>query len=233
MLSSSFIKLMEVLPKPLVMKLAKMKVNGYMRKYAKINVKGLENIDKISGPKIFVCNHLSNSDGLVLNEVLKRYDPTFVAGVKLSNNPITSIGSMVVKKISINPNTVDKDAIIKMVDILKSGNNLMIFPEGTRSRTGSMIEAKKGVILVARMSKANIIPISLSGTEKLLPINKEGDMSQEKWNNAVVNVNIGEPVIIPKKDKEESKHDYDERCLNYLMKSIAKGLPEKYRGVYK
>ena len=56
---------------------------------------------------------------------------------------------------------------------------------------------------------------------------------QEKWNNAVVNVNIGEPVIIPKKDKEESKHDYDERCLNYLMKSIAKGLPEKYRGVYK
>ena len=46
MLSSSFIKLMEVLPKPLVMKLAKMKVNGYMRKYAKINVKGLENIDK-------------------------------------------------------------------------------------------------------------------------------------------------------------------------------------------
>ena len=89
MLSSSVIKLMEVLPKPLVMKLAKMKVNGYMRKYAKINVKGLENIDKISGPKIFVCNHLSNSDALVLNEVLKRYDPTFVAGIKISNNPIT------------------------------------------------------------------------------------------------------------------------------------------------
>ena len=161
MLSSSFIKLMEVLPKPLVMKLAKMKVNGYMRKYAKINVKGLENIDKISGPKIFVCNHLSNSDGLVLNEVLKRYDPTFVAGVKLSNNPITSIGSMVVKKISINPNTVDKDAIIKMVDILKSGNNLMIFPEGTRSRQGKMLEGKKGVLLVAKMSKATIIPISM------------------------------------------------------------------------
>lgn len=120
-----------------------------------------------------------------------------------------------------------------MIKILKDGENLVLFPEGTRSRTGSMIEAKKGVILVARMSKANIIPISLSGTEKLLPINKEGDMSQEKWNNAVVNVNIGEPVIIPKKDKEESKHDYDERCLNYLMKSIAKGLPEKYRGVYK
>ena len=40
-----------------------------------------------------------------------------------------------------------------MVDILKSGNNLMIFPEGTRSRQGKMLEGKKGVLLVAKMSK--------------------------------------------------------------------------------
>lgn len=232
MLSSSFIKLMEVLPKPLVMKLAKMKVNGYMRKYAKINVKGLENIDKISGPKIFVCNHLSNSDGLVLNEVLKRYDPTFVAGVKLSNNPITSIGSMVVKKISINPNTVDKDAIIKMVDILKSGNNLMIFPEGTRSRQGKMLEGKKGVLLVVKMSKATIIPISMWGTEKLLPVNKDDNMATEEWNFSDVNVVINKAVEIPKKEKNELKHDYDDRCMNIIMKSIANSLPNKYRGVY-
>ena len=115
---------------------------------------------------------------------------------------------------------------------MKGGENLVLFPEGTRSRTGSMIEGKKGVLLVARMSKANIIPISLWGTEKLLPINKDGDMGSEKWNEAEVNVNIGKPIQLPKKEKEESKHEYDERCLRYLMEAIAKGLPEKYRGVY-
>ena len=96
-----------------------------------------------------------------------------------------------------------------------------------------MIEAKKGILLVARMSKAKIVPISLYGTEKLLPINKNGDMAGEQWNEAEVNVKIGEPISIPKKDKEESKHEYDDRCLNYIMKSIAKGLPEEYRGAYK
>ena len=234
MISKRKARLIEFLPEKIVIKIARRTIDGYLNKYAKINVNGYENIKKANGAKLFVCNHLSNSDGSILEKVLKEdYDPTFVAGVKLSNDPVTNLGTKVVKHISIKPNTADKDAIMGMIKILKDGENLVLFPEGTRSRTGSMIEAKKGVILVARMSKANIIPISLSGTEKLLPINKEGDMSQEKWNNAVVNVNIGEPVIIPKKDKEESKHDYDERCLNYLMKAIAKGLPEKYRGVYK
>ena len=223
MISKNSAKLMRFLPDKVVFKIARKAIDGYLDKYAEIKVNGYENIKKVDGAKIFICNHLSNSDGFILEKVLKEdYDPTFVAGVKLSNDPVTNLGTKVVKHISIKPNTADKDAIMGMIKILKDGENLVLFPEGTRSRTGSMIEAKKGVILVARMSKANIIPI-----------NKEGDMSQEKWNNAVVNVNIGEPVIIPKKDKEESKHDYDERCLNYLMKSIAKGLPEKYRGVYK
>ena len=40
-----------------------------------------------------------------------------------------------------------------MVNVLKNGNNLLIFPEGTRSRQGNMMEGKKGVLLVAKMSK--------------------------------------------------------------------------------
>ena len=120
-----------------------------------------------------------------------------------------------------------------MINVLKDGENLVLFPEGTRSRSGSMIEGKKGVLLVARMSKAKIVPISLYGTEKLLPINKNGDMAGEEWNEAEVNVKIGEYIELPKKDKDESKHEYDDRCLTYIMKSIANGLPEEYRGVYK
>ena len=146
---------------------------------------------------------------------------------------ITNLGIKIIKHISIKPNTADKEAIIEMINILKGGENLLLFPEGTRSRTGRLIEGKKGAILVARMSKANIIPISLTGTEKLLPINGEGNMSQEKWNDAIVNVNIGEPILMPKKNKKESKHEYDERCLNHLMQAIAQGLPEEYKGVYK
>ena len=154
-------RLIEFLPEKIVIKIARRTIDGYLNKYAKINVNGYENIKKANGAKLFVCNHLSNSDGFILEKVLKEdYDPTFVAGVKLSNDPVTNLGTKVVKHISIKPNTADKDAIMGMIKILKDGENLVLFPEGTRSRTGRLIEGKKGAILVARMSKANIIPIS-------------------------------------------------------------------------
>ena len=234
MMSKATARIIQLLPEKLVVRIARNKVNGYLKKYAKINVSGYENIKKAEGPKIFISNHLSNSDGFIIEKVLKdEYDPTFVAGVKLSNDPVTNLGTKIVKNIAIKPNSADRDAIMSMINVLKHGENLVLFPEGTRSRSGSMIEGKKGVLLVARMSKAKIVPISLYGTEKLLPINKNGDMAGEQWNEAEINVRIGEYIEIPKKNKDESKHEYDDRCLTYIMKSIANGLPEEYRGVYK
>lgn len=234
MISKTTANLIKLLPEGLVIKIARNKINGYLKKYADIKINGFENIEKAEGAKIFICNHLSNSDGFIIEKVLKeKYDPTFVAGVKLSDDPVTNLGTRIVKNIPIKPNSADKEAIMSMINVIKGGENLVLFPEGTRSRTGAMIEGKKGVLLVARMSKASIVPISLWGTEKLLPINKEGDMGSEKWHESEVNVNIGNPIEFPKKEKEESKHEYDDRCLRYLMESIANGLPEKYRGVYK
>lgn len=208
-------------------------VNYYLGKYADIKVEGMENIKKAPGAKIFICNHLSNSDGLVLDKVLKEYDPYFVAGVKLSNDPVTNIGTMVVKTITIKPNSADKEALTRIVKAVKEGSNLVIFPEGTRSRTGSMIEAKKGILLIAKLTKAPIVPIGMSGTDKLLPIDKEGDMAKETWHNAEVRINIGEPITFPNKNKEEDKNEYEDRVLSYMMKSVARLLPEEYRGYYR
>lgn len=214
-------------------KLCKKIIKGYMDKYAELDIHGLENIKNVDKPIIFTCNHLSNSDGLILDRVLRDFDPTFVAGVKLSGDSVTNIGMRIMKTINIKPNSADKDAIAKVIKSLRGGENIVIFPEGTRSRVGSMIEAKKGIVLIARMSKATIIPIGMSGSEKLLPINKEGSMKSENFHHAKVKVNIGTPIDIPEKEKDEDRHLYDDRVLDYIMKSIAVLLPEGYRGVYK
>ena len=138
-----------------------------------------------------------------------------------------------VKNIPIKPNTADKEAMTRMVKAVRGGESLLIFPEGTRSRTGAMIEGKKGVLLLAKIKNATVIPIGISGTEKLLPICPEGDMGGEKWQDADVTVKFGDPVELPSKEKEETKHEHDDRCMEVLMKSIANLLPESYRGVYK
>ena len=234
MLSPLASKILRILPESILVAVAKKATNGYLKKYAKLHIEGYEELKKLEGPIIFICNHLSNSDGIILNKLLKEdYDPYFIAGVKLTDDPITNAGTKMVKNIPVKPNTADKEAITIMVKTVKNGENLLIFPEGTRSRTGAMIEGKKGILLLARMTKANIIPIGMSGTDKLLPINESGDMGSEVWNEADVTIKFGKPVVLPKREKDEDKHSYDDKCMDMLMKSIAILLPESYRGVYK
>ncbi|WP_034849054.1 lysophospholipid acyltransferase family protein [Clostridium hydrogeniformans] len=225
--------ILNVLPKRLGDYICNKLLYGYINKYAKVEVINKDNLSSVKSPCIFLCNHLSNADGMILNDLLKDYDPSFVAGVKLSNDPVTNIGIRIVKTIPINPGSADKEALTRVIKTLKDGENIMIFPEGTRSREGSMIEAKKGILLIARLSKAQIVPLGMWGTEKLLPINKSGDMSHENFNHAEVKVNIGKPIELPKKGKDEDRHEYDDRALKFIMGNIAKLIPEEYRGVYK
>ncbi|ATD55811.1 lysophospholipid acyltransferase family protein [Clostridium chauvoei] len=234
MLSPTIVKIINILPDALLIKVIKRTISGYLKKHARLDVQGIENIDKAKGAKIFICNHLSNADGLVLDKLLKeKYDPTFVAGVKLSNDPVTRLGTEIIKHINIKPNSADKEALTKMVAVVKEGGNLLLFPEGTRSRSQQMIEGKKGVLLIARLTKAEIVPIGMWGTEKLLPISEEGNMASEKFNDADVHVRFGEPITLPKKLEGESKHEFEARSMNHVMKSIANLLPENYRGIYK
>jgi len=233
MISNTMIKIINRLPKRFVILISKKVLNNYITKYANINIVGNENLKDIDRPTIFVCNHLSNADGLVLSRVLKDVDPTFVAGVKLSKNSLTSLGLNVVKTTSIVPNSADTEGLKNIISLVKKGESILIFPEGTRSRAKSLMEAKKGIILIARMTGAPIVPIGLYGTEKLLPINKEGDMSAEKFEFANVNINIGKQFELIKKEKGQDRKDYTDATTNYIMKKIAELLPESYRGVYK
>ena len=233
MISTTTAKIINILPDKFVAYISKIIVDRYLKKYANITIVGRENLKGLKTPTIFICNHLSNSDGLVLDKALKEIDPTFVAGVKLSNSAVSSIGVNVIKTTNIKPNTADLEGLKKITKLVNQGESLLIFPEGTRSRVGSLIEARKGILLIARMTGAPIVPIGLYGTEKLLPINKEGNMNAEAFNYADVHINIGKQFEFPNRAKEQDKKEYEDLATKYIMKKIAELLPENYRGVYK
>jgi 1-acyl-sn-glycerol-3-phosphate acyltransferase len=232
MISNATAKIIHILPKRIVSFVSKKVIKAYLKKYANILVEGSENLKGIKTPTIFVCNHLSNSDGLVLDKVLKDINPTFVAGEKLSNNAVTNLGITIVKTTTIKPNTADNEGLKRIIQLVRQGESIVVFPEGTRSRVGSLIEAKKGIVLIAKMTGVPILPIGLYGTEKLLPINPKGDMSSETFQNADVHIRIGKQFELPKRIKEQDKKDYEEFASTVIMKKIAALLPEQYRGVY-
>lgn len=231
MISKVLLKVIDFLPDKAVTLIANRLLDTYINKYANIKTYGMEKIKETKSPIIFICNHLSNADGIIMNRLLKDNNVTFVAGVKLTDNKLTKLGFHVAKTINIKPNSADKEAISKIINTLKQGNNIMIFPEGTRSRNGKMIEGKKGLLLMAKLSKATIIPIGIWGTEKLLPIN-ENDMASERFHYADVHINVGDAVTIGSKNEDEDKNKYHDRVMHEVMCSIAILLPEEYRGVY-
>lgn len=232
MLNPIIKKLINWLPSSVMKPVSKFIINTYLNKYANIIIENGDELNKTNGPVIIVGNHLSNSDGLVLNKVLKNIDPYFLAGVKLNKNPASRIGIEAIKVIPIHPNTPDIEAIRTCVEKVKSGSSIFMFPEGTRSRTAELMEGKKGVILIARKCGIPIIPIGMAGTEKLLPIN-DNDMGDEIFQKADVHVNIGKAFYLPEREKGEDKEAYNEKCINTIMKNIAVLIPSEYRGIYK
>jgi len=232
MISKRTARIIEILPKPLVRWLAKYITDKYISKYTKITVINKGKPDNIKSPVIYICNHLSNSDGLILNKVLGTGSVWFLAGIKLSKNSFTKIGLDVVKTVPISPDSPDRSAISKIIKLLKSGNSVCVFPEGTRSRNGEMIQGKKGVLLIAKLSKVPIVPIGIEGTEKFMPIN-DTDMGSEKFNYADVKVTIGDSFYLPQLEKDEDKSSYEQKTLYFVMRRIAELLPAKYQGIYK
>lgn len=232
-ISPKVLGIIELLPTKVVRIFAIRFLSHLIDKYAKIHVSGIENLDGVEGPIIFIGNHLSNSDGIILWKVMKKWDPTFVAGAKLKGDALTYLGTIAVKNTTIIPNTADKEGLSNIIKLLKSGENILMFPEGTRSRVGSMIKAKRGLNLIAKLSKAKIVPIGMYGPEKLLPVGKTSDMNNETFNKADVHIKIGKPFYLEKRNKEEDRKEYEERSTDAAMKRIAELLPEEYRGVYK
>ena len=198
-----------------------------VNKYAKLRISGMENIPK-DDPVIYIGNHLSNLDGLLLSKLFEENNNKvlFLAGVKLKGEAITKAVLEIVPHIEIEPNKPDRKALKGAISALKDGVSILIFPEGTRSRTGEMLKGRSGVYLIAKMSGAKIIPIAITGTEKCLPVESSGKMSKESFIYSEVNVSFGDGFYV--NELPESEEPIDE-----MMKKIAELLPFEYRGYYK
>ncbi|GGB16720.1 acyltransferase [Flexivirga endophytica] len=120
-------------------------------------------------PAVFVANHQSSLDPVVVGALLKR-DFTVVAKKEARLDPRALAGSLLLDPVYIDrSNSAEARAALEpVVERIRSGTSLMIFPEGTRSATGALGRFKKGAFHLAVQAGVPIVPIVLRNTGELL-----------------------------------------------------------------
>ncbi|MGN1090271.1 MAG: lysophospholipid acyltransferase family protein [Huintestinicola sp.] len=122
-------------------------------------IEGWENIPEKEGV-IIACNHRSYADPVLVTMPMKR-PVTYMAKEELFKNKlfaafIRSLGAFPVKR-----GAGDMKVIDDCVEILDSGRNVVIFPEGTRSKENKVGRGKTGVALIAAKSGADVLPMGV------------------------------------------------------------------------
>lgn len=127
---------------------------------------GKENVPK-EGPFILAVNHKSNLDPVMAGITCPR-PLKFMAKSELFKNKL--FGGLIMKlgAFPVNRGTGDIGAIKAAFKIFKSGEGMLIFPEGGRVKNGVKRKAKPGVALMAQKACVPVIPVLIDGDYKWL-----------------------------------------------------------------
>jgi hypothetical protein len=131
----------------------------------RVRVNGIENF-KDDEPIIISANHTHIFDPVILVTLTKK-QIFFLAKKELFDKKISAKFFSKLGVIPIDRENTDLKAIKSCFRVIRSGNMLGIFPEGTRVKTIDINNMKKGVALIALKNKVNILPIHIEGTYKI------------------------------------------------------------------
>ena len=178
--------------------------------FAPIKIKGASNIKHLKSPVLLFSNHLSSIDTAIIYKALP-------SRIRKKTSVATAIDVLYETKVSwikyakkfveflfftfpFERNRQVKTSLEYIGRIIDRGFSTLVFPEGYISRTGEIQEFKLGTGLLGVEMDVPIIPIRLSGTEKVVPSGPRGASPIFQWpkrNN--VSIIFGEPFSINKK----------------------------------
>lgn len=134
---------------------------------ARVNAIGLENIPE-DVPVAYIGNHRSIFD-VILSFKYTKGVTGYIAKDNLKKVPILPMWMEFIHCLFLdrkNPRDGLR-VVISAIDNIKSGVSVFVFPEGTRSKDGSVGEFKEGTFKIATKTKCPIIPVAISGTENI------------------------------------------------------------------
>jgi len=187
-------------------------------------IRGSENIP--DGAFVVASNHLGIIDAVIVFHAIPREDLFVPVAEKWERIWFFRLLARHLDFIFIDRFNPDLKALRLIMDKMNRGQVLVIAPEGTRSRTGAMIEGRPGVSYLAARSGYPIMPVALAYTE-----DKRLFAAWKRLRRPHILVQAG-PVFtlppLPRENRDEALKQYTDE----IMCRIAAMLPEQYWGVY-
>ena len=138
----------------------------------RIKAEGLDKIDP-AGTYIFMSNHVSNLDPIILMPLIPRRTSVLVKK-ELWRLPVIARAFDLASLVPVERQ--NREAAIQSVrratDVMRDGINMMVYPEGTRSPDGRLLSFKKGPFHMAAETGFPIVPVTMVNTFELLPKGK-------------------------------------------------------------
>jgi 1-acyl-sn-glycerol-3-phosphate acyltransferase len=139
-----------------------------LRVFCRWRVEGRENVPS-QGAAILACNHLSLIDPPIVGTMVTPRKLFYMAKAELFRSRplrwlITRLGAYPVRR-----GTADRRALQQTLNILKAGELVLVFPEGTRSEDGNLQPPELGIALLVAQARVPVIPVALTGTNHVLP----------------------------------------------------------------
>jgi 1-acyl-sn-glycerol-3-phosphate acyltransferase len=177
------------------------------------------------GPLILVSNHINFLEIPIIYTRLQTSCPlTGFAKAETWDNPIMGRIFNIWGAIPVHRGQADLTAIKRGLSALQQGHIVAVTPEGTRSNHGRLLRGHPGVVTLALLSGAPVLPMVHYGHEKY-----RQDFSRLRRSG--FNVVVGKPFVL-NTNEIKANSVVRQQMTDEIMYQLAALLPEQYRGAY-
>ena len=150
----------------------------------------------LTGPALLLANHQSFLDPCLVGSATRRH-LCFLARKTLFRNRLFRALIERLNAVPLDQEGVAKEGLKTILDQLKSGQAVLVFPEGERTRTGEVQPLKPGVLLLIKRLEVPIVPIGIAGAFDVLPRTRKWPKLSPFFlptTGADIAVSVGKPI---------------------------------------
>ena len=212
--------------------LTRVALNPLIALHTRRRVVGAELLDGLPAPVLFVANHASHMDTPLILGALpsawRRRTAVAAAADYFYRTPLTAHAVA----LAFNAVPVQRaagtgaDGVVDLHRLIEEGWSLVVYPEGTRSRDGTVGRLHSGAAVLAAHHGLAIVPVAVSGTHAVMPVGRSWTSVARRLGlprRLAIEVRFGPPVI-PRDD--EHRTEVMERVRRFFEASGAATTPD-------